>query len=88
MDILYFKGFSVVGSMGLSINYTSGLLGTGGWVHVENSEKYEDFNYGAYVAAGLRYNHPKWPVAFQFMPYNYVLFKHTFSTIGIEVKLK
>ncbi len=93
-DLVKYKAFSIVTTGGGFINYSRGLLGTGGWPEANNnrSEYFNSFYLGGNVSFGLRVNPKNSRLAFEFRPIN-VQFGNDYFVLGyimfgIDFKLK
>jgi len=94
VDILKFKSVSLVAGTGGLINYSRGLLGTGGWPSIGNSysEYFHHINFGFYLGGGLRFAPSKSRFSYELLPLNIVYgnneFNMAYLNFGIEYKLK
>jgi len=91
LDALKFKSVALFIGAGPFINYSRGLLGTGGWSGYSDSEYFFRFYYGGYVGAGLRINPKNSRFAYEFAPINIMAGNNSFVLgflkIGIDIKL-
>lgn len=94
LDALKYKSVSIFVGTGAFLNYSRGLLGTGGWPEAGNSssEYFFKLYYGGYVGAGLRINPTNSRFAYELAPINVQLgnnrFVLGFLKFGIDIKLK
>jgi len=91
LDPLKFKSIALFIGAGPFINYSRGLLGTGGWAGYSDSEYFFRLYYGGYVGAGLRINPKNSRFAYEFAPINIMAGNNSFVLgflkIGIDIKL-
>lgn len=93
LDLLKYKGVSIFIGTGGFINYTRGLLGTGGWHDepINSSEYYFKFYYGGTLGCGIRIDPPKSKIAYEIAPLNINFgndyFMLGFFRFGIDLKL-
>lgn len=93
-DLIRYKAISIVTTGGGFINYSRGLLGTGGWPEANNnnSEYFYSLYFGAYASAGLRIDPKKSKLAFEIRPINIQFgdkgFFLAYMMLGIDFKLK
>lgn len=93
LDVIKYKPFSLFLGAGGLLNYSRGLLGTGGWPEEGNNKSDYLFKlyYGAYLAGGIRINPPNSRIAYELTPLNYCFgndnFVLGFLKIGIDIKL-
>jgi len=64
-DLLKYKSVSLVTTAGSYMHYTRGLLGTGGWSGVDESEYFNALYFGLDFSVGLRVNPPKSRAAYE-----------------------
>lgn len=71
-DALKHESVSLVTSVGVFINYSRGLLGTGGYhqENIVNSEYFKTIYFGGSASIGLRINPPKSKLAYEIRPLN------------------
>lgn len=93
LDVIKYKPFSLFIVAGGLVNYSRGLLGTGGWPEAGNTTSDYLFKlyYGGHVAWGIRINPPKSRLAYELTPLNICfgndLFFMGFIKVGIDIKL-
>lgn len=93
-DALKYKSVSVFVGTGVFINYSRGLLGTGGWPAAGNSssEYFFKLYYGGYLGTGLRISPKNSRLAYELVPVNVQLgsnrFVLGFLKFGMDIKLK
>ncbi len=93
LDVLKYKWVSLFIGVGTSINYSRGLLGTGGWPEAGNTGS--DYLFKLYFAGnfggGIRINPPNSKVAFEIAPFNFYFgndhFMLGFLRFGVDLKL-
>lgn len=93
-DLVKYKAFSIVTTGGGFINYSRGLLGTGGWPGANNnrSEYFNSFYFGGNASLGLRINPKNSKLAYEFRPIT-VQFGNNYFVLGylmfgIDFKIK
>ncbi len=92
-DLIRYKAVSIVTTGGCFINFSRGLLGTGGWPDENNvgSEYFFAFYYGGNGSIGLRINPPKSKLAYEIRPLNMHFgnngFILAYFMIGLDFKL-
>ncbi|MBK7625996.1 MAG: hypothetical protein IPJ16_02140 [Bacteroidales bacterium] len=92
-DVIKYKPFSLFVVAGGLINYTRGLLGTGGWPEAGNniSDYLFKLYYGGHLAWGIRVNQPKSRLAYEITPLNICFgndqFFMGFIKVAIDIKL-
>jgi hypothetical protein len=92
-DVIKYKPFSLFVVAGGLLNYSRGLLGTGGWPEAGNNTSDYLFKlyYGGQVAWGIRINQPKSRLAYELTPLNICFgndhFFLGFIKFGIDIKL-
>lgn len=93
-DLIKYKAVSIVTTGGGFINYSRGLLGTGGWPEANNdkSEYFNSLYLGVDTSLGIRVNPKNSKLAYEFRPISiqfgnnyYVL---GYLMVGIDIKLK
>jgi hypothetical protein len=93
MDIIRLGSFSIAVSGGGFLNYSRGLIGTGGWPEEghDSSDYFWRLYYGGSLGGGIRINGPDsrliyefFPLNFQFGP-NYYLLAYTRFSVGIKI---
>ena len=93
LDALKFKSVSIFIGTGGFLNYSRGLLGTGGWPESGNTSSQYFFKlyYGGYLTGGLRINPSKSRIAYELTPINVCFGNESFVIIflkfGIDIKL-
>jgi hypothetical protein len=93
LDAIKYKSVSIFIGTGGFLNYSRGLLGTGGWPESGNTSSQYFFKmyYGGYLTGGLRINPPKSRIAYELMPLNFCFgndqFFIGFFKFGIDIKL-
>lgn len=93
LDVIKYKPFSLFIVAGGLVNYSRGLLGTGGWPEAGNNTSDYLFKlyYGGHVAWGIRINPPKSRLAYEITPLNICFgndqFFMGFIKVGIDIKL-
>jgi hypothetical protein len=93
LDILRYHGASIFIGAGGWVNYTRGLLGTGGWPEEGNhwSEYLFKLYYGGYFGGGFRLDLPGRRIAWEFSPFNFHLgnnqFLMSYLKLGIDIRL-
>lgn len=93
-DLLRYKSFSIVTTGGGFLNYSRGLLGTGGWPEANNhqSEYFNSLYFGGQLSLALRINPKNSRLAYELRPINAQLGNKQFELIyfmfGIDIKLK
>lgn len=93
-DLIKYRAVSIVTTGGGFINYSRGLLGTGGWEEASNksSEYFYSLYFGGYGSIGLRINPAKSRLAYEIRPINMSFgnnrFLLAYFMIGIDFKLK
>jgi hypothetical protein len=93
-DLIKYKAFSFVTTGGIFINYSRGLLGTGGWTEANNnsSEYFNSFYFGGNASLGIRINPKNSRLAYEFRPINIQFGNNYFMLgylmFGIDIKLK
>jgi hypothetical protein len=71
-DVIKDRSFSIMAGTGLLLNYSTGLLGTGGYHSTSNSSEYVyEFHGGLHFGAGFRINPPDRRYAFEIVPFNF-----------------
>lgn len=93
-DLVKKEGVSFVTSCGGLINYSRGLLGTGGFPEENNnsSEYFHSLYFGGNVSLGIRIDSPKTRLAYEIRPMNLYFgnngFILGFLMFGIDFKFK
>jgi hypothetical protein len=93
LDAIKYRSLSLFIGAGGLVNYTRGLLGTGGWPEEGNtaSEYLVKLYYGGYLAAGFRINPPEKRIAYELTPINICFGSEQFFMgyfkVGINIKL-
>ena len=93
-DLIKYKAVSIVTTGGGFINYSRGLLGTGGWPEANNnnSEYFYSLYFGGNVSIGLRIAPKKSKLAYEIRPINIHFgnkgFMLGYLMFGIDFKLK
>lgn len=92
-DLIKYKAVSIVVNGGGFINYSRGLLGTGGWPEEGNnsSEYFYTLYGGGNASVGLRINPKKSKLAYEIRPFNFYFgnkrFFLAYFMIGVDFKL-
>ncbi|NOZ46004.1 MAG: hypothetical protein GXO79_04395 [Chlorobi bacterium] len=92
-DLVRYKAISLVTTGGAFINYSRGLLGTGGWPDANNnsSEYFYSLYFGGNASIGLRIDPKKSKVAYEARPINIHFGNNGFMLgylmFGIDFKL-
>jgi len=92
-DLIRYKAVSIVTTAGAFLNYSRGLLGTGGWPEANNNNSEYFFNlyFGGNLSIGLRINPKNSRLAYEFRPLNIQFgtdyFLLAYTMIGIDFKL-
>ncbi|MBN2746690.1 MAG: hypothetical protein JXR34_08180 [Bacteroidales bacterium] len=93
-DLIRVRPFSIVISTGAFVNYTRGLLGTGGddeGTHFKSSSYFYRLCAGGYASAALRFDSPKHRIAWEFRPlsvqHGYPYFIMGFVQLSADIKL-
>lgn len=93
-DLIKYKAVSIVTTGGGFINYSRGLLGTGGWPEANNnsSEYFYSLYFGGNASIGLRIDPKKSKLAYEIRPINIHFGNNGFILgylmFGIDFKLK
>ncbi len=93
-DLIKYKAVSIVTTGGGFINYSRGLLGTGGWPEANNnsSEYFYSLYFGGNASIGLRIDPKKSKLAYEIRPINIHFgnkgFVLGYLMFGIDFKLK
>ncbi len=93
-DLVKYKAVSIVTTGGGFINYSRGLLGTGGWPEANNnsSDYFFSLYYGGNASLGLRIDPKNSKLAYELRPYNFHFGNKNFFLgylmFGIDFKLK
>jgi hypothetical protein len=93
LDILRYHGASVFIGGGGFVNYSRGLIGTGGWPEEGNNRSEYLFKLyaGGYFGGGIRIDPPNRRLAWEITPFNFCIgndyFLMSFLKIGVDVKL-
>ena len=93
-DLIKAEAVSIIVTAGSFINYSRGLLGTGGWSITNNnsSEYFHSFYYGANISFGFRVNPKKSRLVYEFRPMNIHIGNNGFILgylmFGMDFKLK
>jgi hypothetical protein len=94
LDVIKYKAFSILIGAGGSLNFSRGLLGTGGDWEVSHSESeyFLRFYNAGYLGIGIRINPRRSRVAYEISPINVHFGKEYFFTeyfkFGIDIKFK
>jgi len=94
LDAIKYESISIFIAAGGFVNYSRGLLGTGGWPEEGNnhSEYLFKLYVGGYFGAGIRINPPESSIAYEFSPVNFCFGNNTFMLsyfrFGIDIKLR
>ena len=91
-DLIKYRSISVLTTGGGFINYSRGLLGTGGEANINRTEYFNSFYFGGNVSLGIRVNPKKSSLAYEFRPINVQLgndhFVLSYFMFGIDIKLR
>ncbi len=93
-DLIKFRAVSIVTTGGGFINYSRGLLGTGGWPDANNnsSEYFYSLYFGGNASIGLRIDPKNSKLAYEIRPINIHLgnkgFMLGYIMFGIDFKIK
>jgi hypothetical protein len=93
-DLIKYKAVSLVTTGGGFINYSRGLLGTGGWPEAnnDNSEYFRSLYLGGNGSLGIRINPKNSKLAYEFRPINLHLgndyYMLGYLMVGLDFKLK
>ncbi len=93
-DLIRYKSVSIVTTGGGFVNYSRGLLGTGGWPEANNnsSEYFYSLYFGGNASIGLRVDSANSKYAFEIRPINIHLgnkgFLLGYFMIGLDFKIK
>ena len=93
-DLIKYKAISIVATGGGFINYSRGLLGTGGWPDTNNngSEYFYSLYFGGNGSIGLRIDPKNSKLAYEIRPINMYFgnnqFLLAYLMFGIDFKLK
>jgi len=93
-DLIKYKAASIVTTGGGFINYSRGLLGTGGWPEANNnsSEYFYSLYFGGNASIGLRIDPKNSKLAYEIRPINIHLgnrgFMLGYIMFGIDFKIK
>ncbi len=93
-DLIKYKAVSIVITGGSFLNYSRGLLGTGGWPETNNnnSEYFRDLYFGGSISIGLRINPKNGKLAYEFRPFNIQVGNDDFILgyfmFGVDIKIK
>ena len=87
LDIIRLGSFSLMAYGGGFLNYSRGLLGTGGWPEIGalDSEYFFRLYYGGTFGGGLRYNSPDKLIGFEVLPFNFQFGPDYYFTAYISV---
>lgn len=89
-DLIRYKALSIVTTAGTFVNYSRGLLGTGGRISNRSSEYFYNFYYGGNVSVGLRIDPKSSKLAYELRPINIYVGNHDFILMylmfGIDFK--
>ena len=93
-DLIKYKAVSIVTTVGGFMNYSRGILGTGGWPEANNnsSEYFYSLYFGGNASIGLRIDPKNSKLAYEIRPINIHLgnkgFMLGYLMFGIDFKLK
>ena len=93
-DLIKYKSISIVTTGGGFLNYSRGLLGTGGWREANNNswEYFASLYFGGNVSLGIRINPKNSRLAHEFRPVNIQFgndyFMLGYLMYGIDIKLE
>lgn len=84
LDLLKYKAFSIFVGTGAFVNYSRGLLGTGGWPEAGNTQSAYFFKmyYGGCLAGGIRINPKNSKLAYELTPFN-IFFGNEYYFMGV-----
>lgn len=91
-DLIKYKAISIVTTGGVFVNYSRGLLGTGGWPEENNnsSDYFLNLYYGGNASLALRIAPRKSKFAYELRPFNFQLGNNSFFMaylmFGIDYK--
>lgn len=92
LDALKYKAVSLFIGTGVFMNFSRGLLGTGGWPEEGNttSEYFLNYYYGGYLGAGIRIEPKGRRISYELTPINFQFgndyFFTTYFKFGIDIK--
>lgn len=93
LDVLKYKPVSLFIWGGGFVNYSRGVLGTGGWPEEGNtrSEYFLNFYGGGSFGSGIRIDPPNRRIAYEITPFNFNFgnsgFMLAYFRVGIDIKL-
>mgnify|MGYP001586584359 CR=1 FL=1 len=93
-DLIRYKSISIVTTVGSFLNYSRGLLGTGGWPEANNNSSvyFHSLYFGGTISAGIRIAPKKSTFAYELRPINVQLgndyFEFIYFMFGIDIKLQ
>jgi hypothetical protein len=91
LDLLKYKAVSIATQLGYGLNYTRGIIGTGGEFGIKKSEFFAEIHHTVTLGAGLRVNPKNQRMAYEFHLLNFGFGNDYFSTaqlrFGIDIKL-
>ncbi len=91
LDLLKYKAVSIAAQLGYGINYTRGMIGTGGESGATESKLFAEIHHSVTLGTGIRVNPKNHRLAYELHIINFGLGRDEFITgqfrIGIDVKL-
>ncbi len=91
LDLLKYKAVSIATQLGYGLNYTRGIIGTGGEFGIKKSEFFAEIHHTVTLGAGLRVNPKNQRMAYEFHLLNFGFGNDYFLTaqlrLGIDIKL-
>ncbi len=93
-DLIRYRAISLVATAGVFINYSRGLLGTGGWPELNHnsSEYFYSLYFGGNASIGIRIDPKNSKLAYEIRPVNIHLgnagYIMGYFMIGIDIKFK
>ncbi len=91
-DLVKYKSVSLLVTTGGFLNYSRGLLGTGGDNEIKNSRYFNHLYFGGTVGIGIRINSTKSRFAYEIKPINVQIgnkvFELGYFMFGLDIKIK
>jgi hypothetical protein len=93
-DLIRYKAVSIVTTGGGFVNFSRGLLGTGGWPEENNhsSDYFYSLYFGGNASVGLRIAPQKSKLAYELRPFNIYVgnkgYLYSYIMFGVDFKLK